>query len=324
VAIFIVLALTLRRKPDVLLNILPALKEDPRYQGLDKLPVILWVIAQASQGDPVVGMYAWVHNLLPLLSGKLGGNPQVRDLVLQLAERIFSGPKARPILLNGAVRKGERLVPPLALDQLMRLTFPSPSARVKATERFEAVYPSLKELALAGSPGAKAMKPVSQQLLPITVKAMRDDIPELSKEAADIFLWCLTQNPECFKQWEKLHTENVEASVIILRKLSAEWKQHATKFSPPDALRVTLKNLMALNEGALAEDLGAGRKATIKEADKYGKVMLGKVSRCSACKKSGLLVIALAVVAGAFAMSPHAESWDWKKPYVMFSSPRAL
>lgn len=45
--------------------------------------------------------------------------------------RILSSPKARPILLNGAVRKGEHIVPPSALDLLMRASFPAPSARVK-------------------------------------------------------------------------------------------------------------------------------------------------------------------------------------------------
>ena len=43
----------------------------------------------------------------------------------------MSSPKARTILFNGAVKKGERLVPPSALELLMRLTFPVPSARVK-------------------------------------------------------------------------------------------------------------------------------------------------------------------------------------------------
>jgi hypothetical protein len=43
----------------------------------------------------------------------------------------LSSPKARTILLNGAVKKGERLVPPSALELLMRVTFPVPSARVK-------------------------------------------------------------------------------------------------------------------------------------------------------------------------------------------------
>lgn len=45
--------------------------------------------------------------------------------------RILSAPKARSILVNGAVRKGERLMPPSALEILMRVTFPASSARVK-------------------------------------------------------------------------------------------------------------------------------------------------------------------------------------------------
>lgn len=112
-------------------------------------------------------MYAWACNLLPGVSGK-SCNTQSRDLVLQLMERyegrksfavyyaclyihfsvralksqilvklclccsrILSTPKARSILINGAVRKGERLIPPSAFEILMRVTFPASSARVK-------------------------------------------------------------------------------------------------------------------------------------------------------------------------------------------------
>jgi hypothetical protein len=42
---------------------------------------------------------------------------------------------------------------------------------MQATERFEAIYPTLKEVALAGSHGSKAMKQVSQQILSFAVKA---------------------------------------------------------------------------------------------------------------------------------------------------------
>ena len=45
---------------------------------------------------------------------------------------------------------------------------------VQATERLEAIYPTLKELALAGSPGTKTTKQASQQLLPVVVKAMQE------------------------------------------------------------------------------------------------------------------------------------------------------
>nr|GFC84427.1 transmembrane protein 214-like [Tanacetum cinerariifolium] len=37
------------------------------------------------------------------------------DLNVQLVERILSAPKARNILINDVVRKGERLMPPSAL-----------------------------------------------------------------------------------------------------------------------------------------------------------------------------------------------------------------
>lgn len=33
-----------------------------------------------------MGLYAWAHNILPLVCGK-SSNPQSRDLVLQLVER---------------------------------------------------------------------------------------------------------------------------------------------------------------------------------------------------------------------------------------------
>lgn len=42
---------------------------------------------------------------------------------------------------------------------------------VKATERLAAVYPTLKEVALAGSPGSKAIKHLAQQILSFAIKA---------------------------------------------------------------------------------------------------------------------------------------------------------
>ncbi|KAK1324585.1 hypothetical protein QJS10_CPA01g01466 [Acorus calamus] len=309
VPIFLVLALTLRRKPDILISLLPMLRDDKKYQGHDKLPVIIWVIGQAAQVDPVVGMFAWVHNLLPLISGKSSVNPQSRDLVLQLAERILAAPKAKNILLNGVVRKGERLVPPSALELLMLASFPAPAARIKATERFESVYPILKELALTGSPGTKALKQVSQQLFPIAVKALRQNNPNLSLEAADIFIWCLTQNSDCYKQWEKLHLENAETSTFILRKLSEEWKVYAEKLSPFDDLRETLKTLREKNEEALADGAAAPESiAFIHDSDKYCKAILAKVTRKSSCMKFGVPAIAIAI--GAIIVASKSSDWN--------------
>ncbi|XP_078430981.1 uncharacterized protein LOC144702864 [Wolffia australiana] len=327
VAMLAVIAITLRKKPDVLSNIVPTLRDDQKYHGADKLPIITWIIAQAAQGDLVVGLNTWVNYLLPLLSGKLGSNPQVRDLILQLAERILSAPKARSILLNGAARKRDRLVPPSMLDQLMHLVFVPASSRVKATERFEAIYPILKELALSGAPGSKSMKPVLLQLQAVCVKAIKENVPELTLEATDLFIWCLTQNNECLKQWEKIHLESVEASVVVLGKLSAGWKQqYAVKFSSIDILRNSLKSLREKNQKALEEDLDAGAKAAIKEADKHCKAVLSNVTRCSACGiVGGILVAATGIaIAAAIATSPAADSWDWRSLQSAFTSAQSL
>jgi len=61
--------------------------------------------------------------------------------------------------------------------------------------------------------------------------------------------------------------------------------------------------LQLQNEAALESATDAGKQASIKEADKHCKVILGKLTRGATCLKSSLVVIALAVAAG-FVLSP--------------------
>ncbi|KAK6913541.1 Transmembrane protein 214 [Dillenia turbinata] len=313
VAIFVVLAIVLRRKPDVLISLLPLLEESSKYQGQDILPVKIWVIAQAAQGDLAVGLYMWIRMFLPLMSSKSSCNPQSRDLILQLVEKILSSPKARTILVNGAVRKGERLVPPSALELLMRSTFAAPATQIKATERLKAVYPTLKEVALAGSPGSKAMKQVTKEISSFTIKAAGEDILELSMEAVDIFIWCLMQNPEVYKQWDQLYLTNLEANVRILKRLLDDWKELSVKNPSLDPLRETLASFRSKNEKALASAKDAARQATFKEADKYCKAVLARSAH-----KWGLSLVALfttgaIVTVGAILITGSNESLAVKK-----------
>ncbi|XP_031499489.1 uncharacterized protein LOC116263835 [Nymphaea colorata] len=323
VAIFLVLAMVVRRRPEALLGLVQTLKTNPKYQGQEKIPVLVWVIAQASQGDLALGMSLLVQILMPMASSK-SSNPQSRDLILQLLERILSSPKARPVLLNGAVRKGERLVPPSAFDLLIHATFPIPSARIKASERFQAVYPFLKELALAGSPGSRAVKQVAQQLLPITFSAISKNNPELSGEAAEIFIWCLTQSSECYKQWENAHVKNIDASVVVLTKISEEWKQYSTKLRPFDNLRRTLKTLRLKNEQTVnGGETDADCLASIRLTDKLCKALLAKVASRGSCAKASILIITVGVTIYAVA-STNLDSWDWKKLPLLFGTPQGL
>ncbi|KAK9074547.1 hypothetical protein SSX86_007145 [Deinandra increscens subsp. villosa] len=313
VGMFVVLAIVLRRKPDVLITVLATLNESPKYQGQDKLPLIVWMVTQASQGDLAVGLYLWSHLILPMVGTKWGSNPQNRDLILQLVERVLSAPKAETILVNSAVRKGERLLPPSALDLLLRATFPSSSARVKATERFEAVYPTLKRVALAGSPGSKAMKQVSQQIMTVCLKACGEGIPELSHEASSIFIWCLTQNPDCCKQWDNFYLDNLEASIIILGKLNEQWKELSLKPPSLEALTETLKSLKRKNEKAMTEGDKSGNQALYKEADKHCKVLLGRLSRGSGCLKATVFFVVALGVGAALLPVTTLESLDWNR-----------
>ncbi|XP_050374200.1 uncharacterized protein LOC126791767 [Argentina anserina] len=323
VAIFMVLAMILRRKPDVLISLFPVMRESSKYQGQEKLSLTIWSITQASQGDLVVGLYAWVHLLLPVLSSKLGCNPQSRDLILQSVERILSSPKACPILLNGAVRKGEHIVSPSALDILMRVSFPSTSARIKATERFEAVYPILKDIALAGSPGSKTVRQVAKSTLDYSIRAMNEGISELSKEASSVFIWCLTQSPECYKQWDMLYLDNLSASVVVLKNLSNEWKEHSVRHASLEPLRETLMSFREKNEKASAKGDDLVRHSLLKDADKYCKLILGLSSQGHGCMKSVVLV-SVSLALGVAVMSQNFQPEDLKKFAAMFNFPLTL
>ena len=65
--------------------------------------------------------------------------------------------------------------------------------------------------------------------------------PALASEATAIAISVLTQNVDCFKQWDVLYKENLEASVALLKKLVDEWEDHSFKLSsssPSDTLTV--------------------------------------------------------------------------------------
>ncbi|XP_056842255.1 uncharacterized protein LOC108850017 isoform X2 [Raphanus sativus] len=278
VAAFVVLAMVLRTKPDALTDVLPNLRETPTYQGHDKLPVIIWMIAQASQGDLSAGLYSWVRNLLPLVSNNKCYSSQSIHLILQSVEMILSSnPKARVLLLlNKNVRNGEVLIPPPSFETLVRLTFPPPSARVEgATERFEAIYPLLKEVALA--PGSCALQ---HNIFTFSLKlAGGQGNPALANEATAIAISVLTQNVDCFTQWEILYKENLEASVLLLKKLVDEWKDHCLKLSPCSDDARTVKHAMYSfrmeNEKAITE--GVVNLSLYKEADKSCKLILRRL-----------------------------------------------
>ncbi|KAH0875705.1 hypothetical protein HID58_073067 [Brassica napus] len=302
---FVVLAMVLRARPDSLIEVLPSLRDKHTYQGPDKLPLIVWMMAQvrvpsffpdqslcfsellnmwmdrpleASRGDLSAGLYSWMCNLLPLVSNNKSCCPQSLDLVLQFAD-ILSRPEALTILVNGGgVMEGQRLVPLPSLDILLRLTFPAPSARVETTERFEAIYPLLKDVALApeaerAGRGRYAMKRILTFAL--TLAGEEGNPVVLAKEATSIAIRALSENVYCFDHWDKIYVDNPEASVALLKKLVDDNQFLRLSTSPSDILTVivheTMESFRRKNKRAIAE--GGANCALYKEADKYCRLI---------------------------------------------------
>lgn len=66
-----------------------------------------------------------------------------------------------------------------------------------------------------------------------------------------LLFFCYLKQPCNFFSWsivkEKLHLENVDASIVVLHELSSEWeKKNCLANISPDSLRITLGNLRAI------------------------------------------------------------------------------
>lgn len=66
------------------------------------------------------------------------------------------------------------------------------------------------------------------------------------------------------------------------------------------------------NEKALTGGVAASRGSCYREADKYCKALLGKVSNGHSCMKTLTLTIVVVAV-GAVVISPSLNAWDWNK-----------
>ncbi|XP_020884867.1 uncharacterized protein LOC9315294 isoform X2 [Arabidopsis lyrata subsp. lyrata] len=258
--------------------------------------------------DDGSGLLSWAHNLLPVVSNS-DCNPQSRDLILQLVEKILSDPMAWTMRRNQAIRERERLIPPPSFEILLRLTFPASSARVKATERFEAIYPSLKEVALAGAPGSEAMKQVIKQIFTLSLKLAKEGNPTLAKEATEIAIWCVTEHVDCCEHWDNLYMRNPAASVAVLKKLVDNWKDHSLKIfsSPRNTLTLgqTMKSFRLENQKAITE--GGANVSLYKEADKYCKLISRRLSYNHYCLKATAVVLAAAGATAAVVLSSNME-----------------
>ncbi|XP_056850209.1 uncharacterized protein LOC130494577 [Raphanus sativus] len=306
VGMFVALAIVLRCKPEALAPVLPILRQNPKYQGHDKLPVTVWMLAQASKSnDLCLGLYSWSHNLLPLVtvsSKKRCYIPQSMDLILQFVEEILSRPRAPAILVDGALREGEPLIPLTSFEILVRLAFPAPDARVESTARVEAIYPLLKDVAL--SPDMPGGSNAVKQMFTFSLRSARKGIVTgnlvLAEEATSIAIWCVLESVDCFEHWDILYRENLEASVALLKELvGGRWVFRKLSKSPRDTLTLnqTMESFRRKNKRAIAE--GGASASLYKEADKYCTLISGSLSRESGGFELSPITVVLAAAGAA-------------------------
>uniref|UniRef100_A0A803R511 Uncharacterized protein n=1 Tax=Cannabis sativa TaxID=3483 RepID=A0A803R511_CANSA len=117
-----------------------------------------------------------------------------------------------------------------------------------------------------------------------------------------------------------MYLENLESSVVVLRKLTGEWKAHSVKHLTLDPLRETLKSFRQKNLKELTNKGDSAHHALLKEAEKYSKTLLGRLTRGHGCLKS-MVFVSIALVAGAAVMSQNVQSWDLKNLSEVFGFP---
>ncbi|CAH8340572.1 unnamed protein product, partial [Eruca vesicaria subsp. sativa] len=298
VGTFVVLAMVLPFEPAALTILLTELRDTSKYQGQDTLPVLVWMVAQTFPEDIIGAFQSWACDLLPLVANNEECySSRSLDFILQIVEMLLSRcPEAPTLFRSTAVgnQHRERLIPPCSFEILVRLTFPAPSARVeKATERFEAIYPWLKEVALATDniitdyiitddiitdDSAKALEQIFTFSLEL---AGRQGNPALASEATAIAISVLTKDVDCFKLWDVLYKEHFEASAALLKKLVDERKDLSHKLSSSSSDTLTVKNALnsfrMKNKKAIAE--GVTNLSLYKEADKACKRISRRLSR---------------------------------------------
>ncbi|KFK22709.1 hypothetical protein AALP_AAs66110U000100 [Arabis alpina] len=140
------------------------------------------------------------------------------------------------------------------------------------TERFKAVYPLLKDVALADAPGKEEVRLVTEPIFEFSIKFAAE-----AEEATTIAIWCVTKNIDCCRCWfTNYHEEYPKASVALLKKFVEEWDDHSpellSSYYSINLLKRTMNNFLLLNKK------GSRNIPLFIEADDYVNYLIKKVN----------------------------------------------
>ncbi|CAH2037889.1 unnamed protein product [Thlaspi arvense] len=192
VSTFFALATILRYAPEAFAVHLSSLRKLQLWyekQGVQTLPLTVWMIAQASRLCSNLGLFSWTRNLLPLLGDC---DSHSTELILRLVENILDDPMPdmKPLVYIPAWHF-QPLIPADSMEMLLRLRFP---ASQEATTRVASIYTKLKDVALVCE-GAQQSEDALKEMFAVCLRLSGEEgNPDLAKEAESIAIWCLKKN----------------------------------------------------------------------------------------------------------------------------------
>ncbi|KAL1214847.1 hypothetical protein V5N11_022292 [Cardamine amara subsp. amara] len=217
VAMFVVLALVLQTRPHVLIALLPTLHRRVYYRPA-RIPLAVWMTAQAAKGDLSLGLYTWAHYLVPQLSSSIRHN-QSWDLILASVEKILLEQNNLNMFVHNPVWKGMPLFPPRSFEILLLHTFHLLPTTVEVIDRLKEIYPAMKEVALTGALKSDSQFEAIQHIFNFSLRLAGEENTILADEATEIAIFCLIKNHDCCGLWDHLFRMNLKASAVILKKL---------------------------------------------------------------------------------------------------------
>ncbi|BDA41059.1 hypothetical protein COCOBI_01-7140 [Coccomyxa sp. Obi] len=274
VGLLMSLALVLRALPVVaMMHSETILQDNARYTSPERLPYLLWMLAQAAIGDVSVGVAVWVRVLLPRVLGTQRSSKKNRalpkladesaaavlgflDLCLAAVQppdepeelnlrgypkwnagTVALGPEENA-LVHGAQQgirwtsaKGkciiEPVVPPAALDAIVRLTFQSkPVLSAKNNARLHRQYERLQDLAIQGiANGAVSLPELVRLSLEAAAGAAKGGPaaePLIVEEAARTLVKCLiSASSATTDAWQASSGRQLLGSAAVLQHLAA-------------------------------------------------------------------------------------------------------
>uniref|UniRef100_A0A1J3E2Q0 Uncharacterized protein n=1 Tax=Noccaea caerulescens TaxID=107243 RepID=A0A1J3E2Q0_NOCCA len=153
-----------------------------------------------------------------------------------------------------------------------------------------------------GTPESEELKQDTQQIFTASLKLAKQ-----VKEAAKFALWPLLDNVDCWKLWDDLYTENLEASAAILKTLVDEWEFFSTQLSGDTrALSKTLKSFMLKNKKARGAYARLYRKA-----DKSCQVIWRRLFPASSSSLNGSAITAVVLFAAVALVYSNLGATTW-------------